>query len=89
MLIEYMDTITIRGQSGPSLDEVLYETGVETVRAASFYLIGTAGERYQVSGSELSGAILVPLETGGARVLWAEEYDYPDIDNLMRIKLVD
>ena len=88
MLAEYMDTVTIRGQIGVPLDEVLYETGVEIVRAADFDIIGTTGERYRVSGEELSDAILVPLPSGGGMVLWQDGYDYPDVENLMRIRLV-
>ena len=87
MLMEYMDSRTIRGQTGIPLDEVLYETGMETVRAADFDLLGTAGERVRVSGAELAGAILVPLSDGGGMVLWEEGYNYPDINNLMRIRL--
>jgi len=87
MLMEYMDTKTIRGQTGMPLDEVLYEVGVSTVKAAAFDLLGTAGERYSVSGGELNNAILVPRPDGGAGVIWADGYDYPDIDNLLRIRL--
>jgi len=88
MLLEYMDSKTIRGQTGAPLDEVLYEVEVETVKAASFDLLGAAGERYRVSGGELNDAILIPLPQGGAKVLWANGYDYPDIENLLRIRLV-
>ena len=86
MLAEYMDMVTIRGEAGLPLDEVLYEAGVGVVKAASFYLIGTNGERYSVSGEELSDAILVPIPDGGAKVLWSDGYEYQDIENLMRIK---
>jgi hypothetical protein len=86
MLIEFMDTKTIRGQTGIPLDEVLFEAGVETVRAAEFDLIGTTGERIRVSGRDLSSAILVPLPDGGGAVLWEDGYDHPDIDNLLRIR---
>ena len=88
MLPEYMDTKTVRGGTGVPLDELLYEVEVETVRAADFELLGTAGERYKVPGSDLSGAVLVPLAGGGAGVLWSEGYDYPDIESLQRIRLV-
>jgi len=88
MLIQFMDTKTIRGHVGIPLDEVLYETGVETVRAAEFDIIGTAGERIRVSGAELSSAILVPLPDGGGMVLWEDGFDYPDVDNLLRIRAV-
>ena len=88
MLTGYMDTVTISGQTGVPLDEVLFETGVETVRAASFELIGTAGERYRVPGAELSNAILVPLADGGGKVVWADGFEYADIDDLMRIRVV-
>ena len=89
MLVEYMDCREIRGESGIPLDEVLYEAGVDVVKAASFYLIGMAGERYSVPGAELSDAILVPTPEGGAKVLWADGYEYADIANLMRIKRID
>jgi len=87
MLMEHMDTKTIRGYTGIPLDEVLYETWVETVRAADFDLLGTAGERVRVSGRDLSDAILVPLPDGGGMVIWEDGYDHPDIDNLLRIRL--
>jgi hypothetical protein len=67
----------------------LYEVELGTVWAADFDLLGTAGERYKVSGSELAEAILIPQPEGGAKVLWAEGYDYPDIENLLRIRLVE
>jgi hypothetical protein len=89
MLTEYMDVKTVRGQTGTSLDEVLYEVGLNTVKTAAFDLIGTAGERYTVRGDELSDAILVPLPDGGGRVIWPEDNNYPDIDNLLRIRLVE
>ncbi|MDR0489824.1 MAG: hypothetical protein LBH28_01065, partial [Oscillospiraceae bacterium] len=60
-----------------------------TVKTAAFDLIGTAGERYRVRGDELSDAILVPLQDGGGSVIWPEDYDYPDINNLLRIRLVE
>ena len=88
MLLEYMDTKTIRGQTGIPLDEVLYEVGVETVRAADFDILGVAGERVRVSGADLSGAILIPLPDGGGMVLWDDGYGYPDMDNLLRIRVV-
>jgi len=87
MLMGYMDTETVRGETGIPLDELLYEVEVGTVRAAEFDLLGRAGERYRVSGSELSGAIMVPLASGGAKVLWDEGYGYPDIGDLLRIRL--
>jgi len=87
MLAEYMDTTTVRGRTGIPLDEVLYEVGVETVRAASFDLLGSAGERVRVTGQDLPGAILVPTMSGGGSVIWADGYDFQDIDDLMRIRL--
>ena len=89
MLTEYMDTVTARGQAGVPLDEVLYEAGMTTVRAADFDLISTAGERVRVPGNELSGAVLVPLPDGGGMVVWQDGYDYPDIDELLRVRAVE
>ena len=88
MLMEYMDTRVIRGFTGIPLDEVLYETGVESVRSVDFDLLGTTGERVRVSGADMSGAILVPLPDGGGMVIWDYGYDYPDIDDLMRIRSI-
>ena len=88
MLMEYMDTKSINGETGIPMDELLYEVEVGTVKAAEFDLLGKAGERYRVQGSELSGAIMVPQPDGGAKVIWEDGYDYPDIDNLFRIRLV-
>lgn len=87
MLVEYMDTVSVRGYTGVPLDEVLYETGVETVKAAVFDVIGTAGEKYRVPGSELSNAFLVPLPDGGASVIWRDGFEYPDVDNLLRVRM--
>jgi hypothetical protein len=86
MLMEYMDTKEIKGETGIPLDELLYEVETETVKAAEFDLIGVSGERCRVRGAELSGAILVPLPDGGAKVVWSEEFGYPDIESLQRIR---
>ena len=72
MLAEFLDTKQVRGHEGIPLDEVLFEAGVATVRAAEFDLIGTNGERIRVPGIALSEAILVPLPDGGGMVIWAE-----------------
>jgi len=87
MLMEYMDTKTVKGETGIPLDELLYEVGTGTVRVAEFDLIDTGGLRYCVSGGELSGAIMVPLPDGGAKVVWEYGCDYQDIGNLLRIRL--
>ena len=89
MMMEYIDTKTFRGQTGVPLDEVLYEVGVETVKDAMFLLIGTTGERISVSGAELADAILVPAQFGGAGVVWADGHETSDIENLLRIQLVN
>ena len=87
MLMEYMDTRTVNGEEGIPLDELLYEVEVGTVRAVEFEIIGAAGESYSVPGSDLSGAIMVPLPDGGAKVVWEDGYNYPDVDSLLRIRL--
>jgi len=86
MLTEYLSTETVNGQTGIPLDELLYEVEVKTVRTAEFDLLGTAGERIRVPGADLCGAILVPLPGGGGKVLWSSGYEYPDIDDLLRIR---
>jgi len=87
MLMKYMDTKTINGETGIPLDELLYEVEIGTVKAAEFEILGSAGERYRVSGGELSGAIMVPSAAGGAKVIWEESYGYPDIADLLRIRV--
>ena len=89
MLIEYMELKTVQGHLGIPMDEVLYETGFETVRASDFDLIGVSGERIRVSGLDLADAILVPTLSGGAGVFWPQEHDYPDIEELLRVRLVE
>ena len=89
LLLEYMDTKTVKGETGVTLDELLYEVEVGTVRAAEFDLIGADRERYRVPGGDLSGAVMVPLADFGAKVLWDEGYDYPDIGRLLRIRLAE
>ena len=86
MLALYLDTRAIGSREGIPLDELLYEVGVSAVLSAQFDLLGAAGERVRVPGSDLSGAILIPLPDGGGSVLWGEGYDYPDIADLLRIR---
>lgn len=89
LLVEYMDTKEVRGESGVPLDEVLYETGVEVVREAAFDLLGTNGERVRAAGADMNSGILVPLADGGAKVIWPEGSPYADIPSLQRIRLAD
>jgi len=92
MMLGYLDTHTVRGEVGVPLDEVLFAVGVHTVRAAEFELVCTSGERVRVSGELLHRAILVPTfhePNGGGRVLWLDDYGYPNIDDLLRIRLVN
>ena len=89
MLVEYMDTAEVNGQTGVPLNEVLYEIGAQTVMAAVFEIVGTEGERFRVAGDELSGAILVPLPDGGGMVVWLDGYAYPDVGRLLRIRVIE
>ena len=87
MLEQYMTLKTVNGRTGIPLDELLYETEVAAVKTEEFDLLGNAGERVRVPGSDLSSAIMIPLPDGGGRVIWEEGFDYPDIDDLLRIRL--
>ncbi|MCL1827879.1 MAG: hypothetical protein FWG32_00120 [Oscillospiraceae bacterium] len=89
MLAEYMDTKTVKGETGIPLDELLYEVEIDTVKAAEFEIIGRSGERCRAPGSELKDAIMIPLPGGGAKVIWTESSDHPDTDDLLRIRLVE
>jgi hypothetical protein len=87
MLAEYMDIKTVNGEVGVPLDELLYEMEVGAVKSAYFDLMDTSGASYKVRGADLSGAIMAPLADGGAKVLWSDEFDYPDIGSLYKIRL--
>lgn len=87
-MVEYMDTMEIKGQKGILLQEVLYETEVKAVKSETFDILGTEGEKITVPGENLSRGILVPREDGGASVIWEESTGYEDISNLLRIRLV-
>jgi len=89
MLMQYMDTKTVRGETGIPLDELLYEVGIDALKAARFDILGMSGQRYRVSGSELKAAVIVPTADGGAKVIWEDGYDYPDVDSLLRICLAE
>lgn len=86
MLLDFMELKSVQGEYGVPLIEVLYEVEVQNVSGGYFYLMGTAGERYQIAGSSLSGAILVPRPDGSAALLWLDGYDYPQIENLLRVR---
>jgi len=92
MMLGYLDTQKVHGQVGVPIDEVLFAAGLRTVRAAEFDFIGTAGERVRVSGEVLNRAILVPHENkpnSGGSLIWLDDYGYPNIDDLLRIRLVE
>ena len=89
MLTKYMDTAMVGGQAGIPLDEVLYEVGVDTVKAAEFELIGINGQRVRARGADLGGAVLIPTAGGGAGVAWMPGHDYPAVEELLRVKLVE
>lgn len=87
-LLEYMDTKTIDGQEGIPLDEVLYETEIKKVKTEHFDILGTAGEKITVKGEDMSRGILMPQADGRASVIWEKDTGYENIDNLLRIRLV-
>ena len=88
-MMEYIDTKVIDGQKGITLDEVLYETEVKKVKSETFDILGTKGEKITVAGKEMNRGILVPHQDGSAGVVWEKSTGYDNIDNLLRIRLVD
>jgi DMSO/TMAO reductase YedYZ molybdopterin-dependent catalytic subunit len=88
-MIEYLDIVEIEGQKGITLEEVMYETEVKSVKSARFDILGTEGEKITVAGTDLSKGILVPGENGTAAVIWDKSTGYPNIGNLLRIRLVN
>jgi len=85
----YMEAVEIGGEKGLPLDEVLYETEVKAVKNQVFDLLGTNGEKITVSGMDLHRGILVKRDDGSARVVWDKEVGHKNINNLLRIRLID
>ncbi|HPT69428.1 MAG TPA: chitobiase/beta-hexosaminidase C-terminal domain-containing protein [Syntrophomonas sp.] len=88
-MMEYMDTKVIDGQKGITLDEVLYETEVKQVKSETFDILGTKGEKITVAGKDMSLGILVPQKDGSVGVVWDKSTGYKNMDNLLRIRLVE
>jgi hypothetical protein len=86
-MAEYMDLKEINGQKGIPLDEILYETEVESVKTKAFDILGTNGEKITVAGKDLNHGILVARKDGKASVIWETSLKYKNIDNLLRIRL--
>lgn len=87
-LFDYMDTKTIDGQEGIPLDEVLYETEVKKVKTERFDILGTAGEKITVKGEDMNRGILMRGDDGKAGVVWDNSTGYKNIENLLRIRLI-
>lgn len=88
-MMEYMEPKEIDGQKGITLEEILYETEVKKVKTETFDILGTKGEKITVAGKDMSRGILVPRTDGSAGVVWDKSVDYDNIDNLLRIRLVE
>ncbi|HCF50614.1 MAG TPA: hypothetical protein DER60_10045 [Syntrophomonas sp.] len=86
-MLEYMDVSEIGGEKGITLEEVLYETEVESVKSTSFDILGTAGEKITVSGLDMSRGILVNRADGTAGVVWDPGTGHQNINNLLRIRM--
>lgn len=84
----YMDIIEVNGEKGISLYEIMLETEVKEVSTQSFDVLGTNGEKERVSGEDLKKGILVHTEDGNSKVIWDKETGYKNIDNLLRVRLV-
>ncbi|MEI7885129.1 MAG: FN3 associated domain-containing protein [Clostridia bacterium] len=88
-MMKYMDNVEIDGQKGITLEEVLYETGRDSVKNQAFDLLGTSGEKITIEGEDMNQGILIPHEDGSASVVWKTELGYENIKNLLRIRLVE
>lgn len=88
-LMEYMDIVEINGQKGITLAELLYETEVKSVKSQTFDILGTQGEKITVPGADMSRGILVVRQDGKVGVVWDKGSGYENIDNLLRIRLVE
>lgn len=86
-MTEYMDLVTINNSRGIPLSEVLYEVEVEKLKGLTFDILGTKGEKITVDGEDLAKGILVAKDIGSASVVWEKTTAYPDIENLLRIRV--
>jgi hypothetical protein len=55
----------------------------------TFDILGTGGEKITVPGADMSRGILVVREDGSAGVVWDKATGYQNINNLLRIRLVE
>ena len=85
-MMKYMDTAEVNGQNGITIDEALYEVGVEALRGRSFQILGTNGECVTVPGEDLGKGILAPGRDGSIQALWKPGSGYEDIGRLLRIR---
>ncbi|MDD3349802.1 MAG: chitobiase/beta-hexosaminidase C-terminal domain-containing protein [Eubacteriales bacterium] len=87
-LDEYMAIEEIGGKTGVTLQEALYEVGLDAVKTESFDLLGTKGEKITVKGQDMNKGILLPNLDGTTSVIWEKEAGYTDLPDLLRIRLV-
>jgi len=85
----YLETKEIAGKTGVTLQEVLYEAGMDAVKTETFDLLGTKGEKVTVRGEDMEKGILLPHLDGTTGVVWEKDAGYADISDLLRIRLVE
>ena len=83
----YLTNAEAGGETGVSVEEVLYEVGVETVKAAQWIIVDTDGSEQRVSGEDLDQAVLIRKSDGCDKLVWQSDLGYQDVDSLLRITL--
>ncbi|MBR3392325.1 MAG: hypothetical protein IKG74_06690 [Firmicutes bacterium] len=83
----YLTNAEAGGETGVSVEEVLYEVGVETVKAAEWLIVAADGSEQRVSGEDLDQAVLIRKSDGCDKLVWQSDLGYQDVDSLLRITL--
>ena len=86
---EYVTNAELDGESGVSVEEVLYEVGVGTVKAAEWLIVGRDGGVQRVSGEDLDQAVLIRKADGFDKLVWQSPLGYNDVDSLFYITLAE
>ena len=86
---QYLTNAEAGVDTGVSVEEVLYEVGVETVKAADWLIVGRDGSEQKVSGEDLDKAVLMRKADGFDKLVWQSDLGHQDVDSLFYITLAE
>lgn len=85
----YLTTTQVGDEIGVTAEEVMYEAGFETVKAAQWLVVGQDGSRQLAEGRHLSQAVLIRQANGQDKLVWLTDLGYEDVDSLFYITLAE